>query len=290
MMNFRSHNPLLVLQSCQPWWRLLQDILQVSCGKSKGCLGATDGDDFVLLWLNTRCCKRCYSRQEWCNLKQRSPCGGPKPQQPLHRWSLRFPTSNRVPYSYAPSSRQDDCSRETWFKLLERRRSRTGISSFSSSTPWVSSKTFLSVDRQSEKFSRLDKFVLITLSDASLEWLLEVQIARKMKECNPPSASGAHNHSNWCMNHWQGSSDLSLLSEKGKAQAQRVREAIMHMKFEKCFASPISRAKVNRVIIIIYTRPCFFPQSPNIPSPLSLMSLLPSCYVQTGSTFMWWEC
>lgn len=149
MMNFRSHNPLLVLQSCQPWWRLLQDILQVSCGKSKGCLGVTDGDDFVLLWLNTRCYKRCYSRQEWCNLKQRSPCGGPKPQQPLHRWGLRFPTSNRAPYSYAPSSRQDDCSRETWFKLLERRRSRTGISSFSSSTPWVSSKKFLSVDRQS---------------------------------------------------------------------------------------------------------------------------------------------
>jgi broad specificity phosphatase PhoE len=51
------------------------------------------------------------------------------------------------------------------------------------------------------------------------------------------------------MNLWQGSSDLSLLSEKGKAQAQRVREAIMHMKFEKCFASPISRAKTSAEII-----------------------------------------
>ncbi|CAK9200599.1 unnamed protein product [Sphagnum troendelagicum] len=47
----------------------------------------------------------------------------------------------------------------------------------------------------------------------------------------------------------QGSSDLSLLSEKGKAQAQRVREAIVHMKFEKCFASPISRAKTSAEII-----------------------------------------
>ena len=36
-----------------------------------------------------------------------------------------------------------------------------------------------------------------------------------------------------------------MLSDVGKAQALRVRDSIAHLKFDKCFASPISRAKVS---------------------------------------------
>ncbi|KAI5072732.1 hypothetical protein GOP47_0012838, partial [Adiantum capillus-veneris] len=41
----------------------------------------------------------------------------------------------------------------------------------------------------------------------------------------------------------QGSSDLSVLSEKGAMQALKCKAALENMNFDQCFASPISRAK-----------------------------------------------
>ncbi|KAH7292046.1 hypothetical protein KP509_29G049100 [Ceratopteris richardii] len=41
----------------------------------------------------------------------------------------------------------------------------------------------------------------------------------------------------------QGSSDLSILSEKGVLQALKCKAALQNLKFDQCFASPISRAK-----------------------------------------------
>ncbi|MCO5611016.1 hypothetical protein L7F22_065265 [Adiantum nelumboides] len=41
----------------------------------------------------------------------------------------------------------------------------------------------------------------------------------------------------------QGSSDLSVLSEQGAMQAFKCKKALENMKFDQCFASPISRAK-----------------------------------------------
>ncbi|KAG0558299.1 hypothetical protein KC19_10G017300 [Ceratodon purpureus] len=47
----------------------------------------------------------------------------------------------------------------------------------------------------------------------------------------------------------QGSSDKSILSEVGRMQALRVRESLSTMKFDKCFASPITRAKTSAELI-----------------------------------------
>eukprot|EP00850_Spirogloea_muscicola_P017930 SM000159S01761 [mRNA] locus=s159:168662:171159:+ [translate_table: standard] len=47
----------------------------------------------------------------------------------------------------------------------------------------------------------------------------------------------------------QGASDKSILSEKGKAQAYKCKEALSHMEFDKCFASPISRARSTAELI-----------------------------------------
>ncbi|XAR59153.1 2-carboxy-D-arabinitol-1-phosphatase [Bertholletia excelsa] len=41
----------------------------------------------------------------------------------------------------------------------------------------------------------------------------------------------------------QGSSDLSILTETGKHQAEVCRKALANMYFDKCYSSPISRAK-----------------------------------------------
>ncbi|KAG7012431.1 putative 2-carboxy-D-arabinitol-1-phosphatase [Cucurbita argyrosperma subsp. argyrosperma] len=41
----------------------------------------------------------------------------------------------------------------------------------------------------------------------------------------------------------QGSSDLSLLTETGVLQAEKCRRALANINFDRCFASPISRAK-----------------------------------------------
>lgn len=41
----------------------------------------------------------------------------------------------------------------------------------------------------------------------------------------------------------QGSSNLSVLTETGVKQAERCREALTNIYFDKCFSSPISRAK-----------------------------------------------
>lgn len=47
----------------------------------------------------------------------------------------------------------------------------------------------------------------------------------------------------------QGSSNLSVLSEKGAMQAERCKMALSDMHFDQCFASPISRAKTTAEII-----------------------------------------
>ncbi|GBG65643.1 hypothetical protein CBR_g51943 [Chara braunii] len=47
----------------------------------------------------------------------------------------------------------------------------------------------------------------------------------------------------------QGSSDQSVLSEKGRMQASRCREALRYIPFDMCFASPISRARTSAEII-----------------------------------------
>lgn len=47
----------------------------------------------------------------------------------------------------------------------------------------------------------------------------------------------------------QGSSDKSVLSEVGCAQAVRVRDALSQLKFDACFASPITRAKTSAELI-----------------------------------------
>uniref|UniRef100_A0A3Q7F401 Uncharacterized protein n=1 Tax=Solanum lycopersicum TaxID=4081 RepID=A0A3Q7F401_SOLLC len=43
----------------------------------------------------------------------------------------------------------------------------------------------------------------------------------------------------------QGSSNLSILSEKGTMQAERCKMALSDIHFDQCFSSPISRAKVG---------------------------------------------
>ncbi|KZV51964.1 phosphoglycerate mutase 2-like [Dorcoceras hygrometricum] len=47
----------------------------------------------------------------------------------------------------------------------------------------------------------------------------------------------------------QGSSDLSVLTEAGAAQAERCRNALAEMHFDECFSSPISRAKSTAEIL-----------------------------------------
>ncbi|GFP98303.1 probable 2-carboxy-d-arabinitol-1-phosphatase [Phtheirospermum japonicum] len=47
----------------------------------------------------------------------------------------------------------------------------------------------------------------------------------------------------------QGSSDLSVLTEAGIAQAERCRVALSEMHFDQCFSSPISRAKSTAEIL-----------------------------------------
>lgn len=47
----------------------------------------------------------------------------------------------------------------------------------------------------------------------------------------------------------QGSSDLSVLSEQGAIQALKCKEALGNLKFDQCFASPISRAKTMAELI-----------------------------------------
>ncbi|EFJ14807.1 hypothetical protein SELMODRAFT_445834 [Selaginella moellendorffii] len=47
----------------------------------------------------------------------------------------------------------------------------------------------------------------------------------------------------------QGSSDKSVLTEIGVSQAQRCKHALSKIKFDKCYASPISRAKSSAEIM-----------------------------------------
>ncbi|MBA0789571.1 hypothetical protein Gotri_000084 [Gossypium trilobum] len=47
----------------------------------------------------------------------------------------------------------------------------------------------------------------------------------------------------------QGSSNLSVLTEDGVKQAERCRHALAKMHFDKCFSSPISRAKTTAEVL-----------------------------------------
>lgn len=47
----------------------------------------------------------------------------------------------------------------------------------------------------------------------------------------------------------QGSSDQSILSEIGRMQAVKCRESLSELKFDTCFASPITRAKTSAELI-----------------------------------------
>ncbi|XP_024390930.1 probable 2-carboxy-D-arabinitol-1-phosphatase isoform X2 [Physcomitrium patens] len=47
----------------------------------------------------------------------------------------------------------------------------------------------------------------------------------------------------------QGSSDKSVLSDVGKLQAIRVRDSLSQLDFDRCFASPITRAKTSAELI-----------------------------------------
>lgn len=46
--------------------------------------------------------------------------------------------------------------------------------------------------------------------------------------------------------HSQGSSNLSVLTETGIRQAERCKRALANIHFDRCFSSPISRAKVGK--------------------------------------------
>lgn len=56
----------------------------------------------------------------------------------------------------------------------------------------------------------------------------------------------------FCWTNMQGSSDLSVLTQTGVQQAEKCRRALANINFDRCFASPISRAKVERDPKIIY--------------------------------------
>lgn len=59
-----------------------------------------------------------------------------------------------------------------------------------------------------------------------------------------------HGLSSWNeSNRIQGSSDLSILSEKGALQVLKCKHALANLKFDQCFASPISRAKSSAELI-----------------------------------------
>ncbi|CAL4978818.1 unnamed protein product [Urochloa decumbens] len=59
-----------------------------------------------------------------------------------------------------------------------------------------------------------------------------------------------HGLSSWnAQSRVQGSSNLSVLTETGAKQAEKCRDALANMKFDVCFASPISRAKSTAEII-----------------------------------------
>lgn len=47
----------------------------------------------------------------------------------------------------------------------------------------------------------------------------------------------------------QGSSDLSVLTETGVQQAEKCRRALANINFDRCFASPISRAKSTAEVL-----------------------------------------
>ncbi|XP_021740594.1 probable 2-carboxy-D-arabinitol-1-phosphatase [Chenopodium quinoa] len=59
-----------------------------------------------------------------------------------------------------------------------------------------------------------------------------------------------HGLSSWnAESRVQGSSDLSVLTDEGAKQAERCRKALANIHFDKCFASPITRAKSTAEIL-----------------------------------------
>lgn len=53
----------------------------------------------------------------------------------------------------------------------------------------------------------------------------------------------------FCWTNMQGSSDLSVLTETGVQQAEKCRRALANINFDRCFASPISRAKSTAEVL-----------------------------------------
>uniref|UniRef100_A0A7C9AC70 Uncharacterized protein n=1 Tax=Opuntia streptacantha TaxID=393608 RepID=A0A7C9AC70_OPUST len=59
-----------------------------------------------------------------------------------------------------------------------------------------------------------------------------------------------HGLSSWNLeSRVQGSSDESVLTDTGMKQAERCREALSNLHFDKCFSSPITRAKSSAEIL-----------------------------------------
>ncbi|GAQ82723.1 Phosphoglycerate mutase [Klebsormidium nitens] len=75
-------------------------------------------------------------------------------------------------------------------------------------------------------------------------------LIRKALETEKTIVMVRHGLSTWNFEgRVQGSSDKSILSETGIWQAERCKEALSKLKFEQCFASPISRAKTSAEVI-----------------------------------------
>lgn len=75
-------------------------------------------------------------------------------------------------------------------------------------------------------------------------------LTRKALACPKKVTLVRHGLSSWNEEgRVQGSSNLSILSEKGAMQAERCKMALSDMHFDQCFSSPISRAKTTAEII-----------------------------------------
>ncbi|XP_010527679.1 PREDICTED: probable 2-carboxy-D-arabinitol-1-phosphatase isoform X2 [Tarenaya hassleriana] len=71
-------------------------------------------------------------------------------------------------------------------------------------------------------------------------------LTRKALSCPKRVTLIRHGLSSWNEEgRIQGSSNKSVLTEIGKAQARRCREALEDIHFDRCFSSPISRAKTT---------------------------------------------
>ncbi|XP_009769323.1 probable 2-carboxy-D-arabinitol-1-phosphatase [Nicotiana sylvestris] len=75
-------------------------------------------------------------------------------------------------------------------------------------------------------------------------------LTRKALACPKKVTIVRHGLSSWNEEgRVQGSSNLSVLSEKGAMQAERCKTALSDLHFDQCFSSPIARAKTTAEII-----------------------------------------